>query len=177
MAPTLDYTDKYARQIEGIYSQTKDVERFFVVAGNPTVSQGIFRRPHRLERPTARRSADVVKELFPEVHGHPRRAGLPGHAAVAGAKVPGSAGSNFVIVTSAAYENCNGSNRGLARWPKSGADQRRHRSQTQQAGTVGGGQSGIKAADLGSGGNLGWTWKRCGWRLVTRFKRDGEHMT
>ena len=38
---TLDYTDKYARQIEGIYSQTKDVERYFVVAGNPTVSQGI----------------------------------------------------------------------------------------------------------------------------------------
>jgi multidrug efflux pump len=38
---TLDYTDKYARQIEGIYANTKDVERFFVVSGNPTVSQGI----------------------------------------------------------------------------------------------------------------------------------------
>ena len=38
---TLNYTEKYAREIEGIYSQTKDVERYFVVAGNPTVSQGI----------------------------------------------------------------------------------------------------------------------------------------
>jgi multidrug efflux pump len=38
---TLDYTDRYARQIEGIYAKTKDIERYFVVSGNPTVSQGI----------------------------------------------------------------------------------------------------------------------------------------
>ena len=38
---TLDYTEKYARQIEQIYSETKDIERYFVVAGNPTVNQGI----------------------------------------------------------------------------------------------------------------------------------------
>ena len=38
---TLEYSEKYARQLEAIYSQTKDVDRFFVVAGNPTVSQGI----------------------------------------------------------------------------------------------------------------------------------------
>ncbi len=30
--------DRYARQLEGIYSQDPDVERYFVVAGNPDVS-------------------------------------------------------------------------------------------------------------------------------------------
>src|SRR5574343_578920 len=37
---TLVYSDKYARQMESIYSQTKDVERYFVVSGNPVVNQG-----------------------------------------------------------------------------------------------------------------------------------------
>lgn len=37
---TLDYTEKYARQLEEIYSRTADIERYFVVAGNPVVSQG-----------------------------------------------------------------------------------------------------------------------------------------
>ena len=38
---TLEYTDRYARQIEEIYSQTKDVDRYFLVSGSPTVNQGI----------------------------------------------------------------------------------------------------------------------------------------
>src|SRR5690606_17368185 len=68
---TLEYTDKYARQIEDIYSQTKDVERFFVVGGNPTVSQGISFLGLTDWSQRDRSSADVAKELFPKFMGVP----------------------------------------------------------------------------------------------------------
>jgi multidrug efflux pump len=38
---TINYMDKYARRIENIFKGIPEVEAFFVVSGNPTVSQGI----------------------------------------------------------------------------------------------------------------------------------------
>src|SRR5215510_3530012 len=38
---TIDYTDRYGRRVEDIYRNTRDTERFFVVSGNPVVSQGL----------------------------------------------------------------------------------------------------------------------------------------
>jgi multidrug efflux pump len=80
---TLDYTDRYAKQLEDIYANTSDVERYFVVAGNPTVSQGIsfVGLPTGVSASATRRA--VVKELFPKFMGIPGRPGLPGVAALA----------------------------------------------------------------------------------------------
>ena len=38
---TIDYTDQYARQIEEVLKDSPDIERYFVIAGSPVVSQGI----------------------------------------------------------------------------------------------------------------------------------------
>ena len=37
---TIEYTDAYAKQLEQIYLSVPEADRVFVVAGNPTVSQG-----------------------------------------------------------------------------------------------------------------------------------------
>ncbi len=100
---TLDYTDKYARQLEGIYSQTKDVERFFVVAGNPTVSQGISFIGLTDWNDRSRRSPDVVKELFPKFMGIPGVLAFPVTPPSLG-QSPRERPINFVVVTSASYE-------------------------------------------------------------------------
>jgi len=38
---TIDYTDRYARQIEAIYADVPEVERYFMVSGFPLANQGI----------------------------------------------------------------------------------------------------------------------------------------
>ena len=99
---TLDYTDKYARQIENIYSQTKDVERYFVVAGNPTVSQGISFVGLSDWNERSRSSAAVVKELFPKFMGIPGVLAFPVQPPSLGQN-PRERPVNFVILTSASY--------------------------------------------------------------------------
>ncbi|MDD2883704.1 MAG: efflux RND transporter permease subunit [Dechloromonas sp.] len=100
---TLDYTEKYARQIEDIYSQTADVERYFVVAGNPVVNQGLSFVGLTDWSERSRRSPDIAKELFPKFMAIPGVLAFP--------VTPPSLGQsarerpiNFVIVTSASYD-------------------------------------------------------------------------
>ena len=99
---TLDYTDKYARQLEGIYSDTKDVERYFVVAGNPTVSQGISFVGLSDWKVRKRSAGEVVKELFPKFMGIPGVLAFPVQPPSLG-QSPRERPVNFVIVTSATY--------------------------------------------------------------------------
>ena len=138
---TLDYTDKYARQIEGIYSQTKDVDRFFVVSGNPTVSQGISFVGLTDWNERDRSSPEIAKELFPKFMGIPGVLAFP--------ITPPSLGQssrerpiNFVIVTSASYEELQQvTSQFLGRaGQEPRADQRRYRPQAEQAGALGRGQ-------------------------------------
>jgi multidrug efflux pump len=99
---TLDYTDKYARQLESIYANTKDVERYFVVAGNPTVSQGISFIGLSDWQERQRTSGAVVKELFPKFMGIPGVLAFPVLPPSLG-QSPRERPINFVIVTSASY--------------------------------------------------------------------------
>ena len=99
---TLDYTDKYARQLEGIYSDTKDVERYFVVAGNPTVSQGISFVGLSDWKVRKRSAGEVVKELFPKFMGIPGVLAFPVQPPSLG-QSPRERPINFVVVTSATY--------------------------------------------------------------------------
>ncbi|MFZ1446370.1 MAG: efflux RND transporter permease subunit, partial [Candidatus Dechloromonas phosphoritropha] len=100
---TLDYTDKYARQIEGIYSETPDIERFFVVSGNPTVSQGISFVGLADWKARSRHSTDIAKELFPKFMAIPGVLAFPVTPPSLG-QSPRERPINFVVVTSASYE-------------------------------------------------------------------------
>ena len=97
---TLDYTEKYATQLQDIYAQTADVERYFVVAGNPTVSQGISFVGLTDWSQRTRNSAAVVKELFPKFSGIPGVLAFPVLPPSLG-QSPRERPVNFVIVTSA----------------------------------------------------------------------------
>jgi len=173
---TLDYTDKYARQIESIYSQTKDVERYFVVSGNPTVSQGISFVGLTDWKDRDRRSPDIAKELFPKFMAIPGVLAFPITPPSLG-QSPRERPINFVIVTSAAYEELQqvtgqilgelAKNTGLTNVdtdlklnkPELSIEVKRD-----------------KAADLGVPvETIGRTLETyLGGRQVTRFKRDGE---
>jgi multidrug efflux pump len=173
---TLDYTDKYARQIEGIYSQTKDIERFFVVSGSPTVNQGISFVGLTDWKVRDRRSPDVARELFPKFMGVPGLLAFPVTPPSLG-QSPRERPVNFVIATSASYEELQqvtsqflaelAKNPGLTNVdtdlklnkPELSVEVRRD-----------------KAADLGVPvETIGRTLETLlGGREVTRFKRDGE---
>ena len=99
---TLDYSDKYARQLENIYRNTKDVERFFVVSGNPTVNQGISFVGLSDWQERTRNSLAVVKELFPKFMGIPGVMAFPVTPPSLG-QSPRERPINFVVVTSASY--------------------------------------------------------------------------
>ena len=173
---TLDYTDKYARQIEGIYSQTKDVERFFVVAGNPTVSQGISFVGLEDWSKRDRSSAAIAKELFPKFMGVPGVMAFPVTPPSLG-QSPRERPINFVIVTSAPYAELQevtdaflaeaGKNPGLTN-----VDTDLKLNKPELAIEV----DREKAADLGIAvDTIGRTLETMlGGRQVTRFKRDGE---
>lgn len=101
---TLDYTARYLRAIEGIGRDYPEFDRVFVVAGNPTVSQGIsfLRTVDWDERD--RSTLQLAREL------QPRFAGLPGVTAFP--VTPPSLGQgfrerpiNYVIVTNDSYDN------------------------------------------------------------------------
>ncbi|MBL8318744.1 MAG: efflux RND transporter permease subunit [Burkholderiaceae bacterium] len=101
---TLDYTAKYLRAIERIGMNYKEFDRVFVVAGNPTVSQGVsFLRAVDWEQ-RQKTTLQIARELQPQL------SGLPGVTAFP--VTPPSLGQgfrerpiNFVIVTSDSYDN------------------------------------------------------------------------
>ncbi|MBU1365598.1 MAG: efflux RND transporter permease subunit [Gammaproteobacteria bacterium] len=173
---TLDYTEKYARQIEGIYSQTKDSERYFVVAGNPTVSQGISILGLTDWNERSRRSPEIAKELFPKF------AAIPG--VMAFPITPPSLGQsarerpvNFVVVTSASYDELQKvTGQILAEVAKNplliNVDTDLRLNKPELSVNV----RRDKAADLGVPvETIGRTLETfLGGRQVTRFKRDGE---
>jgi multidrug efflux pump len=173
---TLDYTDKYARQIEDIYSKTENIERFFVVSGNPTVSQGISFVGLSDWSERARRSPDIAKELFPKFMGIPGVLAFPVTPPSLG-QSPRERPINFVIVTSAAYEELQkvtGQFLGeLAKNPGlTNIDTDLKLNKPELSVEV----KRDKAADMGvQVETIGRTLETLlGGRQVTRFKRDGE---
>jgi multidrug efflux pump len=101
---TLDYTARYLRAIESIGRDYPEFDRVFVVAGNPSVSQGIsFLRTVDWDD-RERTTQQLAREL------QPRFAGLPGVSAFP--ITPPSLGQgfrerslNYVVVTNDSYDN------------------------------------------------------------------------
>ncbi len=100
---TIGYTDKYARQIEEIYTRVPEAERYFVVAGFPVVSQGIsfLKLRHWDER--ERSQQEVATSLGPEMFGLPGVMAFPINPAPLGQSVVEKPVS-FVIQTTQPYE-------------------------------------------------------------------------
>ena len=101
---TLDYTERYMREIERIGMDYPEFDRTFILNGYPTVSQGIasMRTVDWEERD---RSSQELARLM-----QPRLASLPGVSAFPVTPPSLGGGSreraiNFVIVTSDTYEN------------------------------------------------------------------------
>ncbi len=100
---SIGYTDRYARSIERIVTAAPEAERVFIVAGNPTVTQGISFI--RLSDWSAR--ARKVPEILREIQ--PKLLGIPGVQAFAVAppslgQSPRSRPINFVVLSSDSYE-------------------------------------------------------------------------
>ncbi|HEY8360552.1 MAG TPA: efflux RND transporter permease subunit, partial [Ramlibacter sp.] len=103
---TLDYTNRYARELERLGQQYPEFDRIFANVGNPSVSQGnvTYRTVDWEER--SRTTIDLARELGPKL------AALPGVTAFP--ITPPSLGQgfrdrpvNFVIQTSDSYQNLN----------------------------------------------------------------------
>ncbi|MEZ5629065.1 MAG: efflux RND transporter permease subunit, partial [Rhodocyclaceae bacterium] len=173
---TIDYMDRYTRQLEALYADTPDISRYFVVSGSPTVSQGISFGGLKdwSERDT--RSPQIARSL------------LPGFLSVPGIRAfpvtPPSLGQsarsqpiNLVIVTSASYtelaEVADTMLQEMAKDPRFiAADIDLKLTKPEVTVQV----DRDKAADLGvSVEQIGRTLETLlGGRQVTRFKRDAE---
>jgi multidrug efflux pump len=173
---TLDYTERYARQIEDIYSRTQDIERYFVVSGNPVVNQGISFVGLTDWSERRRSSSDIAKELFPKFGAVPGVMAFPVTPPSLG-QSPRERPINFVIVTSAPYAELQkvtqeflgelAKNPGLTNVD---TDLKLNKPELSVA------VRRDKAADIGVPvETIGRTLETfLGGRQVTRFKRDGE---
>jgi len=101
---TMDYTARYMRAIERIGMDVKELDRVFVVTGNPSVAQGsaVMRTVDWAER--SKTTQQIAREMQPKL------AGLPGVTAFP--VTPPSLGQgfrdrpiNYIIVTSDSYTN------------------------------------------------------------------------
>lgn len=99
---SLEFTSRYGQRIEGIAKDVPEIDRVFVVSGNPTVTQGIsfLRLEPWAERERSVR--EIVRDVAPKV------AQIPGVNAFT--IIPPSLGQrfrerpvNFILVSSASY--------------------------------------------------------------------------
>jgi len=173
---TLDYTEKYARQLEGIYGKTNDVERYFVVSGNPTVNQGISFVGLTDWNQRQRSAGDVVKELFPQFMRIPGVLAFPVQPPSLG-QSPRERPVNFVVVTSASYpELLEATNKILAEVAKNpgmtNVDTDLKLNKPELAVSVNRDKSSDTGVQIETVGRTLET--MLGGRQVTRFKQDGE---
>ncbi len=173
---TLEYIEKYAQRLEDIYGQTQDVERYFVVSGNPTVNQGISFVGLSDWSERSRSSSDIAKELFPKFGAIPGVMAFPVTPPSLG-QSPRERPINFVIVTSAPYAELQQVTQQflgeLAKNPGlTNVDTDLKLNKPELSVVV----RRDKAADMGVPvETIGRTLETfLGGRQVTRFKRDGE---
>ena len=106
MAPegsTIDYTDSYAKQLEAIFAKIPEVDRYFVVAGSPVVSQGIAFVELKPWGERKRSQQEIAEELRPKMFGVPGVMAFPGNPPPLGQGVRDKP-IQFVIQTSQPYD-------------------------------------------------------------------------
>ncbi|MGF1621336.1 MAG: efflux RND transporter permease subunit [Rhodomicrobiaceae bacterium] len=173
---TVEYTDRYARQLEEIFANTSDVDRYFVVTGFPSVTQGVsfVKMPPWSER--ERSQFDLAEELRPQLFSIPGILAFPGSPPPLGQSARDKPIS-FVIQTSQSYEKLqemvDAVMEKASEYPGFNNLESDLKLNTPQI-TVEVDRE--KAADVGVEiETLGRTLETMlGGRQVTRFKRDGE---
>ncbi len=100
---TIGYTATYARMLEDIFSKIPEVNRYFVVAGVPTVSQGIgfVRFVNWSER--KRNQQEIARSAAPAMFAIPGVLAFPVHPPPLGQSVR-SKPVEFVVLTSRPYD-------------------------------------------------------------------------
>ena len=68
---TVEYTDKYARQMEGMFAQLPEVDRYFQIVGFPSITQTIGFVGLKDWEQRTRGAAEVQGQLFPQFMGIP----------------------------------------------------------------------------------------------------------
>ncbi|MCK2094849.1 efflux RND transporter permease subunit [Thauera aromatica] len=100
---SLDYMARYAREIEDVYAGLPEVDRYLVIAGNPTVSQGISFVGFTDWAERARSAAQIGAELQPKLRAIPGVNAFPVQPASFG-QSPRSRPVGFVVSTSESYD-------------------------------------------------------------------------
>ena len=173
---TIDYTDRWARELETIFAENEHVVRYFVVSGFPVVSQGIGFLKMRPWGEREISQGQLAAELQPKMFGVPGLMAFPISPPPLGQSVRDKP-VNFVIQTSRPYRELQDmidellakarENPGLQNLD---TDLRLNKPQLNID------VDRDKAADVGvSMEVLGRTLETMmGGRQVTRFKQDGE---
>jgi multidrug efflux pump len=101
---TIDYTDFYSKQLEQIFLKVPEADRIFVVAGNPTVSQGtsVVRLKPWSER--TRTQKEIAKAIAPSMAAVPGVVAFPSNPPSLGQSLKDKP-INFVIQTSGSYDD------------------------------------------------------------------------
>src|SRR5690606_31581818 len=100
---TLDYMSRYAEEIERIYAGLPEVDRYMVIAGNPTVSQGISFVGFTDWAERERKAREISAELQPKLRAVPGVNAFPIMPASLGQSVR-SRPVSFVVATSESYD-------------------------------------------------------------------------
>jgi multidrug efflux pump len=99
---TIDYTDRYARELETIYAKTPEVERYFMVVGSPGVSEGISFVRLKPWESRHRSQAEIADAMQPQMFAIPGVLAFPSSPSSLG---QGSRGQSIdlVVQTSKSY--------------------------------------------------------------------------
>jgi multidrug efflux pump len=100
---TIDYMARYAAQVEDIFSRTADIDRYLVITGNPTVSQGISFAGFTDWSERERNASAIASELGPKLRAIPGINAFPVLPAAFG-QSSRSRPINVVVLSSASYE-------------------------------------------------------------------------
>ncbi|MCK0512552.1 efflux RND transporter permease subunit [Aromatoleum buckelii] len=100
---TIDFMGRYAEQVEAIFAQTPEVDRYLVISGNPTVSQGISFAGFTDWAERERSAAEIAGELRPKLSAVPGLLAFPVLPAAFG-QSSRSRPVSFVITTSESYD-------------------------------------------------------------------------
>lgn len=173
---TVEYTDRYAKQLEEIFATTDGVERYFVVTGFPSVSQGISFAKMKPWGERGLSQFDLAGQLAPKYFGVPGILAFPGSLPPLG-QSPREKPISFVIQTSQSFDKLQeivdkvmAKAREFPGFNNLDSDLKLNTPQINIE------VDREKAADVGvEVETLGRTLETLlGGRQVTRFKRDGE---
>ncbi len=100
---TIDFMARYAAQVESIFANTPEVDRYLVISGNPTVSQGISFAGFRDWSERERSAIEISADLRPKLAAIPGLQAFPVLPAAFG-QSSRSRPISFVITTSESYD-------------------------------------------------------------------------